>query len=1121
MNFGAPLTPTRDDRRSIEVVHCRSLVILRRWITWQGYVALPDTSSFSGLNLIMRLLASLCFLVYSMPVFAGEARLLRFPTIHGNQVVFTHAGNLYTVAAKGGIARRLTSHHGFEMFPRFSPDGQRIAFTGEYDGNTEVYTIPATGGTPKRLTYTATLSRDDVSDRMGPNNIVMGWTHDGNKILFRSRMRSFNPFLGSLYTVAPDGGLPEEVPLPRGGFASFSPDDSKLVYNRVFREFRTWKRYRGGMADDLWVYDAKANTVERLLENRGQDIIPMWHEQQIYFLSDRGDAKRMNLYVHHLKSNKTRQLTHFRDFDIKFPSLGDQAIVFELGGYLYRFDLAKEETNKIPVEIYDDMPTARNSFEDVSDEISNYEISPDGNKALFGARGEVFTVPAKTPGMTHNLTQSSGVHERDSKWSPDGQYIAYVGDATGETELYIVRADGSEPAKRLTTAGDTYKYDVRWSPDSKKLLWSDRRQRLRIVEIDSKKVTEITRAKAFEIRDYAWSPDSQWVVFSQPEEKTLSRIYLYSLEQNKLSPVTAGFYDASNPTFSHDGKYLFFVSNRTFNPIYSQTEWNHAYQDMAKIYLVTLTKATPNPLKPAMEELDTPPAAAPENGMKVDIDGLSNRSLELPVQAASYRALSSAGNRLFYLRNGSKDTGTRLLSFDFQKRKETNHGAISGYEISANGKKILVAQNGKYAILDLPSGVIKLSEPLKLDNLEVQLDRSAEWKQIFDETWRQMRDFFYDPNLHGVDWRAVRRKYAPLVKHVRHRKDLTYVIGEMIGELNAGHAYVGGGDVPKVKRIPTGLLGAKLEKHQPTGYYRIKEILPGESWDENLRSPLNEIGVDIDQGDYIIAIDGKPTNEVSDLYSLLLNKADKPVLLKVNKEPAEKNARTVMVRPIRDEANLYYHQWVQNNMAKVHKMTDGQVGYIHVPDMLANGLNQFMKYYYPQLGKKGLIIDVRGNGGGNVSPMLIERLRREIAMVDIARNTLPSVDPSGTFTGPMVCLMNEFSASDGDLFPYRFKHYKLGPVIGKRSWGGVIGIRGSLPLLDGGSLNKPEFSRYDIAGKKWIIEGYGVDPDIEVDNDPVKEYAGEDQQLKKAVEVLVEKLKKPFKLPPVPPYPRR
>jgi len=1072
-------------------------------------------------------------LLLLLPALAGvyaqeEARLLRFPAIHGNQIVFTYAGDLYTVDASGGTARKITSDIGFEMFAKFSPDGKNIAFTGQYDGNTEVYLIPSTGGVPVRLTYSATLGRDDVSDRMGPNNIVMCWKGN-DEIIVRSRAIEFNDFKGQLFSVSTKGGDMKQLPLPRGGFSSFSPDMKKLAYNRVFREFRTWKRYRGGQADDIWIYDFDTKTTENITNNPAQDIFPMWSGDKVYFISDRDS--RFNLFSYDTKTKETKKLTDFKEYDIKFPSLGDNAIVFENGGFIYKFDIASEKLEKVTVYLQEDFAVGRNKLVDVSKRVSNYEISPDGSRALFGARGDIFTVPNKN-GNTRNLTNTPGVHERASKWSPDGKWIAYISDKTGEDEIYIIPQDGSGEAKQITSGSHNYKFQLLWSPDSKKIAWTDREQYLYYADVDSKKVTTVTKSDFLEMNDFSWSPDSKWLTYSKPEEKEMSRIWVFSLEDKKEYSITDGWFASSGPVFSSDGKYIYFESDRTFNPTYSQTEWNHAYQDMGKIYLVTLSKNTKSPFAPksdevAIKETSKQPKKesaekepAEKEVMKIDFDGITNRIVELPVVGANYFDIRTVGSKVFYLRHNSKDEKVKFLSYDVDQQKETDLGEINGYEISADGKKMLVGQNGGYGIIDLPSAKVELRERLNLSDMKVNLDRKAEWVQIFNECWRQMRDFLFDPNLHKVDWQKVHDTYFPLVKYVNHRADLTYIIGEMIGELNIGHSYVGGGDYPKPERIQMGLLGAKLEKDEATGYYKIVKILKGENWDKDVRSPLTEIGVNVKEGDYILAVDGKSVKDMKTIYEALINKAGKQVTLTINSEPKEAESRSVVVVPTDDEHPLYYYNWVESNIEKVNKASNGRIGYIHIPDMGPEGLNEFIKHYYPQIEKEALIIDDRGNGGGNVSPMITERLRRAPAMITITRNSKPTLEPGGTFYGPKVLLLDEFSASDGDIFPYRFKHYKLGKLIGKRSWGGVVGIRGSLPLLDGGFLNRPEFSRYDLEGTSWVIEGHGVDPDIVVDNDPAKEYEGIDEQLNKAVSELLEELKtnNPKVLPP-PPYP--
>ncbi|MFC2164795.1 S41 family peptidase [Acidobacteriota bacterium] len=1069
-----------------------------------------------------------------------DTRVLRFPAIHGDQIVFTFAGDLYSVSTSGGTARKLTSHEGFEAFARFSPDGKHIAFTGQYDGNREVYMMPREGGLPKRITYTATLGRDDISDRMGPNNIVMGWTNDNENIVFRSRWREWNAFNGQLYLTSVNGGIPQQIPLPRGGFCSFSPDGKKLAYNRIFREFRTWKRYRGGMADDVWIYDFTSKQIANITNNPAQDIIPMWSGPNIYFLSDRDENKKMNLHVYNLDSKETRALTDFAEFDIKFPSIGPKAIVFENGGYIYRFDIEREEAKKIPILVADDLQSSRSKIVNVSARVSNYEISPDGKRALFGARGDVFTVPAKH-GNIRNLTASSGVHDRNSKWSPDGRWIAFISDKTGEDEIYIISQDGKGEPTQLTSGADTYKYQIYWSPDSKKILWGDKLLRLNYVDVATKKTVVVAKAKAWEIRDYAWSPDSNWITYSQQEVDSMTKVYLYNLVSQKTHEVTDGWYSSYSPSFHSEGKYLFFVSDRDFDPIYSSTEWNHAFGAQAKIYFVTLTKDVKSPFEPKsdevkIEEKNTKEEAEPKkkdkkeqnkkaedkkSGVKVDPDGLKGRILALPVDVANYWALASVGDSLYYMKRGDRERSPKLMIYDLKEQKETDLGNIDGFEISHDKKKMLVSQSRAYAIINLPKGPIQIKDKLDLSDMQVKVDVRAEWSQIFEESWRQLKYFFYAPNMHGVDWDAMKTRYKPLADSVRHRADLTYVIGEMIGELNVGHTYVGGGDFPRPERVNTGMLGARFAKDPNTGYFKIKKILIGQNWDPTLRSPLTEIGVKASEGNYILGVNGMSCAQLVDIYQGLQNTVGKQVTLKVNSVPEEQGSWETVVIPIQDELNLYYYNWVWGNIDKVSKATGGKVGYVHVPNMGRDGLIAFVKQYYPQLRKKALIIDVRSNGGGNVSPMLIERLQRDIAMVDIARNGVPATDPGEILWGPKVCLMDEFSASDGDIFPYRFRKYKLGKLIGKRTWGGVVGIRGPLPSLDGGQLFKPEFANYSVDGK-WIIEGIGVEPDIYVDNDPAKEYAGIDEQLKKAIEVILEELKtKEKELPPVPPYPKK
>ncbi len=1121
-----------------------------------------------------RILISL-FVFSLLPVFPvwsqslpNTTRLLRFPTTNDREIVFCYAGELYTVAKDGGIARRLTSGPGYTSFPRFSPDGKQVAFTSEYDGNREVYVMPAEGGTPKRLTISATLGRDDVSDRMGPNNIVMAWENTKPLIVFRSRMKSFNDFIGSLFTVGLDAELPQQVPVPRGGFTSFSPDDSKMAFNRVFREFRTWKHYRGGMADDIWIHDFKTGATENLTNNPAQDICPMWGpDNKIYFISDRDG--RMNLFVVDLASKATKQLTSFKDFDIKFPSIGKDSIAFEQAGYIWRYDLKSGQATPLPIEIKEDLAIGRSTLVDASKHIESVNLAPDGERTIVVARGDIFSVPAKE-GTPRNLTKTSNAHERDAVWSPDGKWIAYNSDVTGENELYVRAQDGKGDAVQLTSGADTYYYTAKWSPDSKKLLWSDRLQRLRFVDVTTKTVTQVDQDKWGEIEIFNWSPDSQWIGWGRPEENGLPRVNLYSLANKQQTAVTDNWYGSSEPIFSDDGKYLLLSSARDFKPSFGDEEFANIYRDMERVYLVTLAKETENPLAPKSDEVgkaeqkrekekakeaeekkpeekaagEKKPeekkseAAKPKKPVvvKVDADGIQNRIVGLEITPGNYRNIRMVDDRIFYLRRTAgddvgeddddgdgRDRKSHLCSYSLEDRKETVIGDVNDYQITFDGKKMLVKIKKDYAIIDLPKDKIETKDhEHKIEGLDMQLDRHAEWNQIYFECWRHMRDFFYSPTMNGVDWKAMRDKYAALVPFVNHRNDLTYLLGELIGELNSGHTYVAGGERPDTPRVKLGLLGAELSRETATRAYKIDRILPGENWDKHTRSPLTAVGVNVKAGDYILAINGTPVSSLANLYQALIGTADKQVILRVNSKPSDAGARDVTVVPTANEGPLYYLDWVQKNIDYVAKKTNGDVGYLHIPDMGRPGLNEFTKLYFPQIRKHALIVDVRGNGGGFVSPLVLERLRRAFVMVGIARNGMPQPDPAHAFMGPMVTLINEFSASDGDIFPFRFKTLGLGKLIGKRTWGGVVGIRNSLPLVDGGNFFKPEFALYSKDGKEWIIEGHGVDPDIVVDNDPAKEFHGEDQQLDRGIQQIEEELKtKRYELPPVPPYPDR
>lgn len=1065
-------------------------------------------------------------ILFSLNLFGqNDVRLLRFPHIMNEQVVFTYAGDLYTVGIDGGTARRLTSHPGFEMFAKISPDGKLIAFTAQYDGNTEVYIIPSQGGVPKRITYTATLDRDDVSDRMGPNNIVMGWTPDGKNVIFRSRCHSYNSFRGQLFSVSVDGDMPVELPIQDGGFCSYSTDGKYLAFNKIFREFRTWKYYKGGMADDVWIYDFTNNDAYRLFENDAQDIFPMWYNDEVYFASDRD--RIMNIFKFNLTDEQTTKVTTFDKYDVKFPSIGGDKIIFENAGYLYFYDITNDETKKISVNITNDLISGRNKLVDAKSKIRTVDLSPGGDFFVMSARGEVFKVPVIS-GVTKNLTNSPDAHERNAVWSPDGKYIAYLSDKSGEFEIYIKDANGIEKEIQLTDNAETYKFSIKWSPDSKKILWSDKMLRLRYINIDTKEITEVDKSDLVEIRSFNWSPDSRWITYSLPNYQWYNKIMIFDSQDKSKHEITTGWYPSSSPAFSFDGKYLVFTSARDFSPTYDDLDWNVAYSNMQKVYLVLLSKNTPNPLAPTLSfnpnGSDTTKVDLKNVTVNIDFDGIQSRLIALPVRASNYWSVYCVNDKVYYNEATEEDTKATLYAFDLNKQKETEITTNVAFHIPWNAKKmILLGAGKKIAAVDLPSSSLSSSvKYANLSGLKYFTDYTLEYQQIFDETWRQMRDFFYDPNMHGVNWDSVYQKYVVLVPYAKHRNDLTYIMGEMIAELNIGHAYVGGGERPEVDKIYTGLLGARFSK-DASGYFKIDKIMTGASWTTNQNSPLAAPGLNINEGDFIIAINGIETKTVNNIYQLLVNTAGKPTELTINSTASASNAKTFVVVPLKSEAELYYYEWVQQNIAYVDQKTNGQVGYIHIPDMSSDGMNTFVQYFYPQMRKKALIIDDRGNGGGNVSPIITEILRRQMVMQQMWRNVpMAGPVPDKTHVGPKILMLDEYSASDGDLFPYQFKTYKMGTVIGKRSWGGVIGIRGSLPFIDGGTLHKPEFGHYSADGSKWIIEGYGVDPDVEIDNNPADVFKGNDAQLDKTIEIILEQMVDyPYQITPNPPFPNK
>ncbi|MCQ2110133.1 MAG: PDZ domain-containing protein [Bacteroidaceae bacterium] len=1057
---------------------------------------------------------------------AEEARLLRFPATNSQQVVFSHAGDLYTVSINGGKAQRLTSHVGYEMFARFSPDGKSIAFTGEYDGNREVYLIPSQGGEPVRLTYTATNSRDDLSDRMGPNNVVMTWNPDGKSIMFRNRIS--DGFSGKLWSVSVEGAMPEELPLPEGGFCSWSPDGKQLAYNRVFREFRTWKYYRGGMADDIWIYDPKAKKITNITENDAQDIFPMWCGDEIYFASDR-DAT-MNLFVYNTKTKQTQKVTDFKEYDVKFPSTDGKTIVFENGGYIWKLDPKTKKYEQMHIEVASDMVYSRTEQRNVSGRLSAASMAPDGSRVAITARGEVFDVPA-SKGVTRNITRTPGSNDRGAAWSYDGKYIAYISDQTGETEIWIHNVQTGK-SEQMTKGNDTYIRRIIWAPDSKTLLYTDRRNRIMELTIASKKTRCVLENPHNEPSDVTFSPDSKWIAYTKQEENHFGVIYLVELSSGKEYAATERWYNSDSPAFSSDGKYLIFSSDRDFNPTYSSIEWDYAYNNMGGVYMAMLSKDTPSPFLPkdaqvSIKDDEEPakkadagkndkkkeePKAKEDNSMKIDTDGLYNRIIKLPLPAGNYGGFYCDGRKVYYSGRG----GTNAFNLETQKSDVYTDARI---DVRYGAKKALFMKGRDIYVADFGGESARLGTPVSTADMVADIDFSEEWAQIYNEVWRAFRDGFYLENMHGADWNAIRKKYEVLVPYAKTRLDLNYIIGEMISEVGCGHAYVTAGEKPEANRISMGMLGAVISSDK-SGYFRIDHILQGAPYSQTLRSPLAEPGLGVQEGEFITAVNGIPANSVKNIYQLLIGKAGVLTELTINSKAAE-GGRKVIISPIADEYPLFHLEWIQKNIDRVNEATNGQVGYIYIPDMSQEGLNEFVRYFYPQLDKKALIIDDRANGGGNVSPMILERLQRDPYRMTMYRNSdLNGTIPEGTHNGPKVMLVNKYSASDGDLFPWSFKATKTGTIIGTRTWGGIVGISGSLPYMDGTDVRVPFFTNYDAKTGEWIVENHGVDPDILIDNDPILEFNGTDQQLEEAIKVALEQIKTDYKPLPKTPAPR-
>lgn len=1039
-----------------------------------------------------------------------DARMLRQPDVSDTHIVFSYADDIWVVPKEGGLASRLTSAKGPESFPRFSPDGSLIAFNANYDGNEDIYVVPTFGGIPERITHHPMTER------------VLGWFPDGENILFASSMKSGRQRFNQFFKISAEGGMFEKLPVPYGEFGAISPDGSRIAYTPISRSFRTWKRYRGGMAPDIWLFNLDSYESQNITDNPANDEQPMWHGSTLYFLSDQGENQRNNIWAYESESGETRQITNFSDYDIHFPAVGPSDLVFEAGGRLYLMDLETEEYEEVNVNAITDRTTIQSRTEDVSDLIQDAFISPGGERVLFQARGDIFSVPAEH-GPILNLTQSSGVAERFPAWSPDGKYVAYWSDRSGEYELALRDEAGSGEEQQLTSTGEKFKYSLYWSPDSNKLVFVDNAMNIRMYNIETEDFTEIDKGLwMYEggLQNFSadWSADSKWITYSRGLDHQQNAVFLFNTETGERHQVTSGYYHDRDPAFDPDGKYLYLLTSRTFQPMYSNFDNSWIYANSTTVAAVPLREDVPSPLAPRNDEVSTDEEddngeenGEEENGdeeeseepeeVVIDLKGFEDRLIELPMDAGNYGNVSAASGKVVYMkrpRTGEDGQSGSLAFYDLEEREEkTVIEEVFGYQLSANDKKVLVASGGgNYGVVDLAPEQ-SIETPLRTGELSMTVQPIEEWQQIFNDSWRLVRDYFYDPNFHGVDWQAVKERYQTMLNDAETRNDVNYVIGEMIAELNASHTYRGGGDMEAAETRGVGLLGIDWELEN--GAYRIENIVEGASWDNEVRSPLDMPGVNVSEGDYILAVNGERIDTSEDPYEAFQGLADKTVELTVNDSPTMEGARKVLVETLTDETRLRHLAWIEANRQRVDEATDGRVGYIYVRSTGIDAQNELVRQFMAQHEKDALIIDERFNSGGQIPDRFIELLNRQELAHWAVRDGKDWKWPPVAHFGPKVMLINGWSGSGGDAFPAYFKEAGLGPLIGTTTWGGLIGITGAPTLIDGGGITVPTFRMYYPDGE-WFPEGGGVQPDIRVIEDPTQLAKGVDPQLERAIE---------------------
>jgi tricorn protease len=1050
-----------------------------------------------------------------------DTKMLSQPAITQGKIAFVYANDLWISDWSGQNVRRLTSHPGIESYPVFSPDGQWVAFSGEYDGNVDVYLVPAEGGIPRRLTWHPGA------------DIVRGFTPDSQNVIFISTRNSFTYAHNKLFSISISGGMPEELPLPYVFKASFSPDGKRIAYVPLREAFHQWKHYRGGTVSTIWIIRLSDLSVEKIPQPEGRcnDSDPMWIGDKIYFRSDR--AGEFNLFVYDTATKKITQLTHFDDFPVLNASAGAGRIVFERAGHLYLFDLATGKTERLTIGVAADLLELRPRYVQGEKYIRSGDLSPSGARAVLGFRGEIITVPAKK-GDFRNLTNSPGAHDRYPVWSPDGTKIAYFSDASGEYKLYIIPQNGQGPVQSFALPGAGFYDSPVWSPDSQKLTFTDNSWSLYWIELATGQVKKIASEYLYgpaglKTIKGVWSPDSRWIAYTLNTKAYIQKVYVYSLEQDKSFPITDGLSEVSEPVFDPSGQYLYFFASTDAGPVKHWFAMSNADMRMTKaIYLVVLRQDIPSPLakesdeeplalegkkkKGEEKEKEKTTTGEEKTKVKIDFDGLNQRIIALPLPVGNYFNLCVGGEgQVFFLEapatsRGPYQRGTKLHYFNLKTRKDQVLAEnINRFTISANGKKILYMSRDQWGIVDAGKKFRPGEGKLKTASIKVRIDPRAEWPQIFYEAWRINRDYFYDPFMHGVDWPKMKEKYAVFLEHLACRGDLNRVIRWMCSELGVGHHRVAGGDtLARAEKIPGGLLGADYEVAH--GRYRFKKVYGGLNWNPELRSPLTEPGVDVKAGEYLLAVNGREVVPPDNLYKYFENTAGKIVEITVGPHPDGTQARTVKVVPIANEYALRNRDWVEANIRKVDAATNGRVAYVYVPNTTTLGHTYFKRYFFPQSHKEAIIVDERFNGGGQVADYYIDILRRPFVCMWAMRYGADLKTPSASIQGPKVMLINESAGSGGDLLPWMFRKFKLGKLIGKRTWGGLVGILGFPVLMDGGYVTAPNLAIWTEEG--WVVENEGVPPDIEMEQWPAQVAQGHDPQLEKAIEVILEELKK-------------